>query len=188
MTQYQGKTLEVPSYNHDGPGDEDGRHSRSGSVHSQAGSARGSVHGGSRPPSDAGRPQSQSASRPTSEAGKPPIAPGSVQGSTGDVATVGQGGKWPAAHGFDPARDRDPSKEHAMSGNSNFNKNLDLPPEAYITKLETPFAKRPGMGSLGKKINLQLNYFSILMIELPDIYLYDVSLGTSLEFISKYEY
>ncbi|TLD33673.1 hypothetical protein PspLS_00928, partial [Pyricularia sp. CBS 133598] len=176
MSHYQGKSLQVPSYNHDGPGDEDSRHSRSGSVHSQAGSARGSIHRGSRPASDAGRPHSQSEPRPTSEAGKQPIA-GSFQGSTGDVATVGQGGKWPAAHGFDPARDRDPSKEHAMSGNNNFNKNLDLPPEAYVTKLETPFAQRPGMGSLGKKITLQLNYFPILNMELPDIYLYDLSIS-----------
>lgn len=66
-------------------------------------------------------------------------------------------------------------KDHRLVSDKQWNKNLDLPAEAYVEKLKTPFPRRPGMGSIGKKINVCVNFFPLQAISNKDVFLYDVS-------------
>lgn len=120
MSRYPGGYLQVPSY--DGPSDtrsQGSHHSGGGSrSHSRrtsqvsgshvSASHPGSQAPGSAPPSNVGAPSGPVGSRPSSNVGgrSPPRG-------------------YPEPLGFDPARDpKKPGQE--------FNKNIDLPPEAYV--------------------------------------------------------
>ncbi|KAI3402056.1 hypothetical protein diail_4030 [Diaporthe ilicicola] len=119
MSRYHGDYMQVPSF--DGPSDtrsQGSHHSDSGSrTHSRrtsqvsgshvSASHPGSQAPGSAPPSNVGAPSGPSGSRPPSDVGgsSPPRG-------------------YPEPLGFDPGRD--PRKSDT------FNKNIDLPPEAYV--------------------------------------------------------
>lgn len=122
MSRYQGDYLQVPSY--DGPSDtrSQGSHHSGGDSRSHSrrtsqvsgshvsASQHGSQAPGSAPPSNVGAPSGPSGSRPSSEVGgrSPPRG-------------------YPKPLGFDPGREgREPKF------GSDFNKNIDLPPEAYV--------------------------------------------------------
>ncbi|KAG6357971.1 hypothetical protein INS49_013854 [Diaporthe citri] len=164
MPRYPGGYLQVPSF--DGPSDtrsQGSHHSGGGSrSHSRrtsqvsgshvSASHPGSQAPGSAPPSNMGAPSGPVGSRPSSNVGgrSPPRG-------------------YPEPLGFDPARE--PKKF-----GEDFNKNLDLPPEAYVQgKLDAPFTKRPGLGSVGRKINVQVNQFRVTGMPAHDIIQYDVS-------------
>lgn len=129
MSRYPGY-LQVPSY--DGPSDtrsQGSHHSGGGSrSHSRrtsqvsgshvSASHPGSQAPGSAPPSNVGAPSGPAGSRPSSNVGgrSPPRG-------------------YPEPLGFDPARE--PKKF-----GDDFNKNLDLPPEAYV-EVSLAFRNRP---------------------------------------------
>jgi hypothetical protein len=66
-------------------------------------------------------------------------------------------------------------RDHRLVGEKQWNKNLDLPAEAYVEKLQTPFPRRPGMGALGKAIKVCINFFPLKSIMTRDVYIFDVS-------------
>jgi hypothetical protein len=120
MSQYPGGYLQVPSY--DGPSDtrSQGSHNSGGGSRSHSrrtsqvsgshvsASYPGSQAPGSAPPSNVGAPSGSVGSRPPSNVGSrsPPRG-------------------YPEPLGFDPARD-------PIKVTEEFNKNIDLPPEAYV--------------------------------------------------------
>ncbi|KAL8404858.1 hypothetical protein RB594_009658 [Gaeumannomyces avenae] len=174
-----GNHLQVPNFNTDGPGDDQGSHRRSSSIQSNTGSAHSAKSGGSshsRPPSEGGKSHG---SKAPSDAGKsrPPSEGG---GSNRPAPASGWTNADPAV-GHDPARERDPLKDHFLVGNKQWNKNLDLPAEAYVEKLKTPYPRRPGMGNMGKKINVCVNFFPVQAISNKDVFLYDISAGASIK-------
>lgn len=161
---YPGGYLQVPSY--DGPSDtrsQGSHHSGSGSrSHSRrtsqvsgshmSASHPGSQAPGSAPPSNVGAPSGSVGSRPPSNVGSrsPPRG-------------------YPEPLGFDPGRDREP-KTYAEEVRD-VNRNIDLPPEAYVKVNNTlhntlwlhcslilssgqapdPFCQAPRSGHLGKE-------------------------------------
>ncbi|KUI56371.1 Protein argonaute [Cytospora mali] len=105
--------------------------------------------------------------------------PGSRSPSDAGRSSGPQG--YPKPLGYDPGRERKFGED--------FNKNVDLPPEAYVQgKLDTPFARRPGFGSQGKKVGVQVNQFRVLNVPTRDVIQYDVSVNPdtgSASFIKK---
>ncbi|ROW02467.1 hypothetical protein VMCG_06148 [Cytospora schulzeri] len=151
MSYYQGGYLSVPSF--DGPSD-----TRSNTSHRSGGSQ--SRHH-SQPSGSHVSASHVSASHHGSQ------APGSRPPSNAGGASGPQG--YPEPLGYDPGREKKFGED--------FNKNIDLPPEAYVQgKLNTPFARRPGFGSQGKKVGVQVNQFRLLNVPLQDVIQYDISL------------
>ncbi|KAK2609741.1 hypothetical protein N8I77_003228 [Diaporthe amygdali] len=161
---YQGGYLPVPSF--DGPSDTRSQGSHHSGGGSRSHSRRTSQASGSH----------MSASHPGSQApgSAPPSNVGAPSGPVGSRPPSNVGGRspprgYPEPLGFDPARE--PKKF-----GEDFNKRIDLPPEAYVKgKLETPFTRRPGLGSSGKKINVQVNQFRVTGMPAHDIFQYDVT-------------
>lgn len=56
------------------------------------------------------------------------------------------------------------------------NKRCDLPPEAYLTNVESQrFAKRPGFGEAGKKAKIFVNQYQVTKFTNIDVNQFDVS-------------
>ncbi|KAF3763069.1 Piwi-domain-containing protein [Cryphonectria parasitica EP155] len=83
---------------------------------------------------------------------------------------------YPPALGYDPARD-EPELSTAEQHRLRVNKRVDLPPEAFphVSSQMHPFAQRPQLGTLGKKVQLRVNQFRLVGVPAFDIYQYDVS-------------
>lgn len=122
MSRYPGGYLQVPMGSYDGPSDTRSQGSHHSGGGSRSHSRRTSQVSGSH----------VSASHPGSQApgSAPPSNVGAPSGSVGSRPPSNVGGRspprgYPEPLGFDPARE--PKKF-----GEDFNKNLDLPPEAYV--------------------------------------------------------
>ncbi|CAN8104783.1 unnamed protein product [Discula destructiva] len=158
--------LAVPSF--DGPSDTRDRSSSTGSRHSSGSQPRPS-------------PSSQGGGRIASGSSRAPSA----------VDTRGPPVGYPEATGRDPGRFE--SGERLLTNEEqhrlDVGKRVDLPAEAFVEAGgRHPFALRPGLGKLGKPLNVRVNQFRVSGLPNFDVYQYDVSLsppGKKITFTNK---
>lgn len=149
--------LKVPQF--DGASDTRDRSGSTGSHRSQ-----GSMAGGPAPAGSSRAPSQPAASQ--GSVSRPPSNAGSSRGPPQGQSTV------PLR---DPAREKDPltpQEQHRIA----LGKLIDLPADAYAHSNGHAFAVRPGLGKVGKPLNLRVNQFRVNGLPNFDVFQYDVSL------------